>query len=201
MCFASTESCASSGQQSRPKTAAFGSSMRRKVLGKAEQHRSEEIWMAAAQVQVKQPFFFSIGSFHMRLFSWTSRLSPPGNLLGMKSQYCICSSRISTCPSGLSDSWAAEHPEIQGRLTAHWGGEVYGIHTLCLMNPKIVRPAVQMICICTVCPACSEGVCSTLYSQNIYMVQMYVLLLGKQDKQRGFLHIPDVFVEEGTASV
>lgn len=181
-----TESCASSGQQSRPKTAAFGSSMGRKVLGKAEQHRSEEIWMAAAQVQVKQPFFFSIGRFHVHLFPWTSRLSPPGNLLGMKSQYCICSSRISTCPSGLSDSWAAEHPEIQDRLTAHWGGEVYGIHTLCLMNPKIVRPAVQMICICTVCPACTEGVCSTLYSQNIYMVQVYVFLLGKQNRQRGF---------------
>lgn len=123
-----------------------GNSMNRKVLGKAEQHRSEEIRMFAAQVQVNHPFFFSILSFHMCLFPWTSRLSPPGNLLGMKSQYYICLSRISTCPSGLSDSWTAEHPEIQDRLTAHWGGELYSIHTLCLMNPKIVRPAVHVLC-------------------------------------------------------
>lgn len=34
------------------------------------------------------------------------------------------------------------------------------------------------------------------------MVQVYVFLLGEQDKHRGFfLHILDVFVEEGTASV
>lgn len=96
-----------------------GHSMRRKVLGKAEQQRSEEIWMVAAQVQVNHPFFFSIVSFHMCPFPRTSCLSPPGNLVGMKSQCCICLSRISTCPSGLSDSWSAEHPEIQDRLTAH----------------------------------------------------------------------------------
>lgn len=123
-----------------------GHSERSKVLGKAEQHRSEEIWMVAAQVQVNHPFFFSIVSFHVCLFPWTSRLSPPGNSLGMKSQYCICLSRISTCPSGLPESWAAEYPEIQDRLTAHWGGELCSIHTPCLMNPKIVRPAVQMLC-------------------------------------------------------
>lgn len=57
-----------------------------------------------------------------------------------------------------------------------------------------------MICICTVCPARSKGVWSTLHAQNIYMVQVYVFLLGKQDKPRGFFtHILDVFVEEGTA--
>lgn len=71
------------------------------------------------QVQVNHPFFFSIVSFHVCLFPRTSHLSPPGNLVGMKSQHCICLSRISTCPSGLSDSWTAEHPEIQDRLTAH----------------------------------------------------------------------------------
>lgn len=72
--------------------------------------------------------------------------SPPGNFVGMKSQDCVHLSRISTCPPGLSDSWAAERPEIPDRSTARWGGELYSMHALCLTNPKIVRPAVHMLC-------------------------------------------------------
>lgn len=102
--------------------------------------------MVAAQVQMNHPFFFSILSFHVCVFPWTSRLSPPGNFVGMKSEYCVRLSRISTCPLSLADSQAAEHPEIQDRSTAHWGGELYSMHTLCLTNPKIVRPAVHMLC-------------------------------------------------------
>lgn len=114
--------------------------------GKAKQRRSEGVWMAAAQVQMNHPFFFGIVSFHVCLFPWISRLSPLGNLVGIESEYCVRLSRVSTCPSGLSDSWAAEHPEIQDRSTAHWGGELYSMHALCLMNQKIVRPAVHMLC-------------------------------------------------------
>lgn len=102
--------------------------------------------MVAAQVQMNHAFFFSIMSFHVCLLPWTSHLSPPGNFAGMKSECCVPLSRVSTCPSGLSDSWAPEHPEIQDRLTAHWGGKWYSIHTLHLMNPEIVRPAVHMLC-------------------------------------------------------
>lgn len=58
-----------------------------------------------------------------------------------------------------------------------------------------------MICICAVCPVCSEGVWSALYSQNFYTEQVYVFPLGKQNKHRVILLILDVFVEEGAASV
>lgn len=79
-------------------------------------------------------------------FPWTPRLSPPGNFVGMKSQYCIHLPRISTHPLGLSDNRVAEHPEIQDRLTADWGGELCSVRALCLMNSKIVRPAVHTLC-------------------------------------------------------
>lgn len=102
--------------------------------------------MVAAQVQMNQPFFVSIVSFHLCVFPWTTHLSAPGNFVGMKSEYCVRLSRISTCPSGLSDSQAAEHPEIQDRSTARWGGEPCSMHILCLTNPKIVRPAVHKLC-------------------------------------------------------
>lgn len=135
--------------------------------------------MVAAQLQMNHPSFFSIVSFHMCIFHWTSCLSPPGNFLGIKSQCYIRLSRVSTCPSSLSDSWAAEHPEIQDRSTAHWGGELYSMSNESQNCQTCCAYAVQMICICTVCPARSKGIRPTLHAQNVYMVQVYVFLLGK----------------------
>lgn len=43
--------------------------------------------MVAAQVQGNQPIFFSMVSFPMYVFSWTSHLSLPGNFVGMESEY------------------------------------------------------------------------------------------------------------------
>lgn len=85
--------------------------------------------MVAAQVQGNQPIFFSMVSFRMYVFSWTSHLllifPYLGILLGWNQNI-----RVSTCPSGLSDSWAAEKPEIQDRSIARWQGEPYSIQAL-----------------------------------------------------------------------
>lgn len=41
---------------------------------------------------------------------------------------------------------------------------------------------------CTVCTVHSTAVWSTLRVQAVYMVQLYVCLLGKQDKHRGIFN-------------
>lgn len=106
-------------------------------------------------------------SCHVCLFPWTSHLFPPGSLLGTKSDHHMRISRVPTCPPGLSDSRAAEHPEIQDRSTARWGGDLYSMLALYLMSPEIVRPAVQMIYLCTACPVRFRGVWSGWHAQKV----------------------------------
>lgn len=165
-----------------------GHSMRRKVLGKAEQHRSEEIWMVSAQVeQVNHPFFFSTVSFHVPIsldilsfstweFAWDEisvvhMLIQNFHMPIRPFRYLDCwTSRNSGWVDCTLGRWTLQHSHTMSN-------ESKNCQTCCAY-------AVQMICICTVCPACSEGVCSTLCSQNIYMVQVHVFLLEQQDKHR-----------------